>query len=103
MAVVAVPFILYLVRFCSSKSCNISTSTCTSIDGAGGAYSTGYSTVLVLVLVLVRVAEYSYSYGTVLVYGTGTVLSVSQFYTHPCIDDRPQHFYCRISGNSANS
>ena len=31
--------------------------------------------------------------------------SVNQFYTHPSIiDDRPQHyFYCRVSGNSANS
>ena len=28
MAVVAVPFILYLVRFCSSKSCKYSTLPC---------------------------------------------------------------------------
>ena len=52
------------------------------------------------------VCEYveEFAFGASLVWcRIANMWSVSQFYTHPCIDDRPQHFYCRISGNSANS
>ena len=45
MAVVAVPFILYLVRFCSSKSCTVLV-----IESTALSYSTRTRTVRVLLL-----------------------------------------------------
>ena len=41
LAVVAVPFILYLVRFCSSKSCTVSTSSSSSPHLASPAQAAG--------------------------------------------------------------
>ena len=63
MAVVAVPFILYLVRFCSPKPCNNQT------GYSQGVATVQYCTVLVLVplpqlFIPCLLYEYSYRYST---------------------------------------